>query len=159
VLPPNTNVEHKFSLCIHGTEKLRWVHGGKGQVAQCDRVRTTITCPDTGFSQPNKVPSNHCYHPIPRWKHKYSLFMLITEKLRLVHGGKGQVAWRACRKANYCFPQKFLHFPHFVCTKCIFFTLHSTAACHCLPNFVYPMHYSVMQYLIVESLFNILAIY
>jgi hypothetical protein len=33
VLPPNTNVEHKYSLSIIVTEELRWVHGGKGQVA------------------------------------------------------------------------------------------------------------------------------
>jgi hypothetical protein len=35
-------------------EELRWVHGGKGQVAQLDRVKTTMTCPDTGFLQPIK---------------------------------------------------------------------------------------------------------
>jgi hypothetical protein len=35
-------------------EELRWVDGGKGQVAQQDRVKTTMTGPDKGFSQPLK---------------------------------------------------------------------------------------------------------
>ena len=33
------------------TEELRWVDGGEGQVAQQDRVKTTMTGPDKGFSQ------------------------------------------------------------------------------------------------------------
>jgi hypothetical protein len=43
VLPPNINVEHKYSQSRIITEELRWVHGGKGQVAQQDRVKTTMT--------------------------------------------------------------------------------------------------------------------
>jgi hypothetical protein len=35
-------------------EELRWFHGGKGQVAQQDRVKTIMTGPDTGFSQPKE---------------------------------------------------------------------------------------------------------
>jgi hypothetical protein len=54
VLPPNTNVEHKYSQSRIVTEELRWVHGGKGQVAQQERVKTIMTGPDTGFSQPIK---------------------------------------------------------------------------------------------------------
>jgi hypothetical protein len=52
VLPPNTNVEYKYSLSIIVTKELRWVHGGKGQVAQQDMVKTTMTGPETGISQP-----------------------------------------------------------------------------------------------------------
>jgi hypothetical protein len=33
------------------TDELRWVHGEKGQVAQQDRVKTTMTGPDTWFPQ------------------------------------------------------------------------------------------------------------
>jgi hypothetical protein len=52
VLPPNTNVEHKYILSTNIIEELRWVNGGKGQVAQHDMVKTTMPGPDTGFSQP-----------------------------------------------------------------------------------------------------------
>jgi hypothetical protein len=55
VLPPNTNVEHKYILSTIIIEELRWVHGGKGQVAQQDRVKTTLPGPDTGFFQPIKL--------------------------------------------------------------------------------------------------------
>jgi hypothetical protein len=51
VLPPNTNVEHKYNQSRIKIEELRWVHGGKGQVAQQDSVKTTITAPDTWFPQ------------------------------------------------------------------------------------------------------------
>jgi hypothetical protein len=54
VLPPDTNVEHKYILSTIVTEELRWVHGRKGQVAQQDRVKTTMPGPDTGFLQPIK---------------------------------------------------------------------------------------------------------
>jgi hypothetical protein len=47
-------VEHKYILSTIVTEELRWVHGGKGQVAQQDMVKTTMTGPDTGFLQPIK---------------------------------------------------------------------------------------------------------
>jgi hypothetical protein len=62
-------VEDKYSLSIIVSEKLRWVHGGKGQVAQQDRVKTIMTGPDAHrVSTVNKVPSNGCYHPTPMWK-------------------------------------------------------------------------------------------
>jgi hypothetical protein len=35
-------------------EELRFFHGGKGQVAQQDRVKTIMTGPDTRFLQPIK---------------------------------------------------------------------------------------------------------
>jgi hypothetical protein len=77
-------VEHKSILSTIITEEMRWVHLGKGQVAQQDRVKTTMTVPDTGFLQPikfhkmgagpdtgfftaNIVPRNGCYHPTPMW--------------------------------------------------------------------------------------------
>jgi hypothetical protein len=59
-------VEHKYSLSKKIIEELRWVHGGKGQVAQQDRVKTIMTGPDWVFTA-NKVPSNGCYHPTPMW--------------------------------------------------------------------------------------------
>jgi hypothetical protein len=39
-------VEHKYSQSRIVTEELRWVHGVKGQVAQQDRVKPTMTGPD-----------------------------------------------------------------------------------------------------------------
>jgi hypothetical protein len=59
-------VEHKYSLSIIVAEMLRWVHGGKGQVAQQDMVKTTMTGPDRDFTA-NIVPRNGCYHPTPMW--------------------------------------------------------------------------------------------
>jgi hypothetical protein len=59
-------VEHKYILSTIITEELRWVHGGKGQVAQQDRVKTTLPGPDRVFTA-NKVPKNGCYHPTPVW--------------------------------------------------------------------------------------------
>jgi hypothetical protein len=47
-------VEHKNSLSKRIIDELRWVHGGKGQVAQQDRVKTIMTGPDTAFLQPIK---------------------------------------------------------------------------------------------------------
>jgi hypothetical protein len=47
-------VEHKYSLTKIVIEELRWFHGGKGQVAQQDRVKTIMTGPDTDFLQPIK---------------------------------------------------------------------------------------------------------
>jgi hypothetical protein len=82
---------------------MRWVHLGKGQVAQQDRVKTTMTVPDTGFLQPIKFHKMGAFHRQDRSKkwvlprntnveHKYILSTIVTEELRWVHGGKGQVA-------------------------------------------------------------------
>jgi hypothetical protein len=60
-------VEDKYSLSTIVTDKLRWVNGGKGQVAQQDRVKPTMTGPDTFVLRANTVPRNECYHPTPMW--------------------------------------------------------------------------------------------
>jgi hypothetical protein len=50
------------------TEKLRWVPGGKGQVAGHDRVKTTMSSPGNNrVSTANEVPSNGCYQQTPMW--------------------------------------------------------------------------------------------
>jgi hypothetical protein len=59
-------VEHKYSLSINKIEELRWVHRGMGQVAQHDRVKTTVTSTDR-ISTANIVPRNGCCHPTPMW--------------------------------------------------------------------------------------------
>jgi hypothetical protein len=63
------------------------------------------------------------------------------------------------REGKLFFFTKIATFSTMFCTKYIHFTLHSAAACHSHPNFVDPMRSSVMQYKIVETLSNILAIY
>jgi hypothetical protein len=89
---PMWNTIYRQSKIV--TEELRWVHGEKGQVAQQDRVKTTMTIPDTWwFPQlANKVPSNGCCHPTPMWNTIYRQSKIVTEDLRWVHGEKGQVA-------------------------------------------------------------------
>jgi hypothetical protein len=63
------------------TEKLRWVHGGKAQVAQQDRVKTTMTGPDTWFLQPIKfqVLGTTLNTNV---EHKHSQSRIVTEELR-----------------------------------------------------------------------------
>jgi hypothetical protein len=73
------------------TEKLRWVPGGKGQVAGHDRGKTIMTGLDTALSQPKKfqvMGANTKY----QCGTKNGLFKIITEEMRWVPGGKGKVA-------------------------------------------------------------------
>ncbi len=46
---------------------MRWVHGGKGQVAQQDRVKTTMTSKDSKAFTANNVPRKGGYHPTTLW--------------------------------------------------------------------------------------------
>jgi hypothetical protein len=93
VLPPNTNVEHKYSLSTIVPEEMRWVHGGKGQVSWQDRVKSIITGPDAHGVFTANIVQEICATTQHQCGTQYCLSIIVTNKLKWVYGGKVQVAW------------------------------------------------------------------